>query len=538
MAAWVETVITSVQAWDLSTLVSSLVYVAIVALFVVAYFRCVRPVIYCRAKLKRAIREVKRRPAEQPWQDKNFLGKGTLHSAWGEYLNSRNFADNNYHNASPLENYINEDTVVNEPGRVALSDAMPGLMVSLGFLGTLVGLMMGLADFDMSNTDTTMSAIRQVVEGMRYAFMTSIVGVVGSISYSVISRAAQGSARNALSRFYEIMHRQAGVQAVDPLTQITIYQQEQTSLVQTMAEDLTGAMTDRIGAVLEMALQPIQSSLDDFVRAATREQVRAVDAMVNRFVDNMDASLSRQMSHLADTLEKTCRWQQDTAKHVNDVMEGIKRVSYDIVQIQQTAESMIVKFDGYIHRLGAAQTQVDDGYATVASAARAMDASAKQQFECVAQLTELHEALDKSILRFRDEAAAFSIKTAEEAAGRISEVQAELAEALPVLRAEAEACAKSVSQAQAAGAEALRQAADEMRVNGKVLSSAHNTFIKGMNQELERTFEIFSRDLNEITDRFKETIESLDAAVRDVPALLREGSDALRDEVDRLRGPR
>ena len=71
-----------------------------------------------------------------------------------------------------------------------------------------------------------------------------------------------------------------------------------------------------------------------------------------------------------------------------------------ILQIQQLSESLIVKFDGYMHRLGNAHVQLDEGYATVASASKAMDAAARQQFECVAQLTDLHGEMVKSLQNY------------------------------------------------------------------------------------------------------------------------------------------
>ncbi len=494
---------THIRGWNFATLASALVYAAIVGLFMVAFLRCIRPVRYCRSKLKNAIRAIKKSSGgAQPWQDKYFLGKGMLYPVWCEYLNSRNFADSNYHNASPLEDYINEDTVISEPGRQALSDAVPGLMVSLGFLGTLVGLMMGLSDFDMTNTETTMSAIRQVISGMRYAFTTSIVGVIFSVCYSLLARAVQGSARSTLSHFYEVMHKQSGVQAVDPMTQIAIYQQEQTALVQAMAEDLTGAMTDRLGAVLEMALQPLQSSLDEFVSVSTQEQTRAVDAMVQRFVTSMDTALSGELSRLRQVLSQTNQWQEDTARYVGEIIEGMRSMSSDIMQVQQLAQSLIVKFDSYVGRISAAQAQASESYASVSQAAQDMDASAAQQKECVEELSRLHQEMLKSVEIYK----------------------AQVAESSALM-----------ARSQAAGAESLRKAADELSVNGKVLSDAHATFIKGMNQELNRTFEIFSKDLNAITKSFRETIGAMDDAVRDVPAVLRESTDAVFDEMRLLR---
>ena len=58
-------------------------------------------------------------------------------------MNNLFFADGVYHNASNVEDYINEDTAIYGPGRISFAEAIPGLMVSLGFLGTLIGLTTG-----------------------------------------------------------------------------------------------------------------------------------------------------------------------------------------------------------------------------------------------------------------------------------------------------------------------------------------------------------------------------------------------------------
>ena len=61
--------------------------------------------------------------------------------------------------------------------------------------------------------------------------MTSIVGVVGSVAFTLITRAVYGSTEHELRNFYGAMSRYAGVLSVDPMTQVAIYQQEQTALI-------------------------------------------------------------------------------------------------------------------------------------------------------------------------------------------------------------------------------------------------------------------------------------------------------------------
>ena len=172
-----------------SSVFNALVYIGILALFVVGISRCILPVVHTRNVLRRAIRSIRSGDDKYGWQEDRFLGKGALFGPWSEYLNNLFFADGVYHNASNVEDYINEDTVIYGPGRISFAEALPGLMTSLGFLGTLIGLAQGLSGFNMADSTAVQQSIVTLIPGMRYAFTTSIFGVVGSVLFTLITRA-------------------------------------------------------------------------------------------------------------------------------------------------------------------------------------------------------------------------------------------------------------------------------------------------------------------------------------------------------------
>jgi uncharacterized protein Yka (UPF0111/DUF47 family)/phage-related protein len=55
----------------------------------------------------------------------------------------------------------------------------PNLLTSLGILGTFVGIVIGLLDFDTNNID---ESIGDLLEGLKTAFVTSLVGMLASIA--------------------------------------------------------------------------------------------------------------------------------------------------------------------------------------------------------------------------------------------------------------------------------------------------------------------------------------------------------------------
>ena len=94
-----------------------LIYAVILFVFIMGFLKCVLPVLRTRSVLRRAIRHIRAgNESGISWQEDGFLGRGILAAHWTEYLNNLFFADGVYHNASNVEDYINEDTVIYGPG--------------------------------------------------------------------------------------------------------------------------------------------------------------------------------------------------------------------------------------------------------------------------------------------------------------------------------------------------------------------------------------------------------------------------------------
>ena len=485
------------------------VYLIIFVVFTVALFKCIMPVARCRSCLKRATRRLRDSEHSDIWQDKYFLGRRSPLSAhWNAYLNSRLFANDDYHNASPLDDYINEETAIYEPGFSTLGDSVPGIMVSLGFLGTLLGIVMGLSDIDLSNSDKMLEAIVTLFGGMKYAFTTSIVGVVASLIFQVLQRWVQNSARRAITSFQDAMRTEAHVVTVDPMTQITIYQQEQTAQLQAIAEEVTMHMADRMGRALDKALTPMRESMDHFIAFTTQEQVKGLDRIVQRFVQRMDETLNGQFQNLAATIEETCRWHRETQETVRATIEGLNRVSRDIAQIQQLSESLVVKFDGYISRLGAAQQQADEGYSAVAANIRSMETVARQQAGYIAQIGQMQADFMREVNSFQTRMDSFTkayIDNTNLSAGALQKVAAE-----------------------------LRTSGEGMRQSGEKLVASHEAFAKGVHEELQQAYGTFDANIAESVKKMKKVISSIGEGMADVPQIMGEASAQYADQMAQL----
>ena len=485
------------------------VYLIIFIIFIVALVKCIMPVARSKSCLKKATRRLRHSEDRDIWQDKTFLGKKSpLSVHWSAYLNSRLFANDEYHNASPLDDYINEDTAIYEPGFARLGDSVPGIMVSMGFLGTLLGIVKGLTGIDLGSADATLEAIASMVSGMQYAFWTSIVGVIASLSFQVIQRAVQNSTAHALTAFQDAMRTEAHVITVDPMTQITIYQQEQTAQLQAIAEEVTLRMADKMSRALEASMKPMRESMDHFIMATTQEQLRGIDTIVQKFVQRMDEALGGQFQQLSATMQESCIWYRQAQESMRTAVEGMNRLSRDVMQAQQLSESLVVKFDGYISRLGAAQQQVDDGFGVISGNIKSMEMVARQQSNYIAQIGQMQADFMREVNSFQTRMDSFTKTYVDHTNVSTAALQKVVAE--------------------------LDKSGEGMRESGEKLVASHEAFAKGVHQELQQAFGEFDANIGESISRMQKVIDSIGAGMADVPQVMGEASAQYAEQMAQL----
>lgn len=487
-------------AADLSNVI---VYVIIVAVFIVGLICCVQPVVETRGKLRRAIKKLKEDgKTKRSWEDDYFLGKGALLEHWSAYLNNFFFAEDGvFHNPSDVKDFINEETVIYGPGRSAFAEAVPNLLVSLGFLGTLIGLSTGLAGFNMSDSTAAQNSIMTLIPGMKYAFMTSIFGVVGSVLFTLITRAIYGSTEHTLKSFYGAMSRYAGIVSVDPLTQVAIYQQEQNDILLTMAKDLNGSFTRNIETAIQTAVEPIQQNLKNFMTVTGKEQMRFLDAVVMRFVDRMDESLGGKMKDFGEMLDRTTKGQEAAFEAIRNGMLDSEKAVHELRNVQSISQQLVNTMSEYMQNLRGYQQQSEDAFTRISNSVEQMDMVSRQQTNYLKTVSAMQTEVTRSIETMTGAVNAFTKKFAEENA--------------------------AASQAMTAAAADLRDASD-------FIANTQKSAMKSLDQEFKDTMDAYREYVNQFTQRVDYLAASISDSLSTLPNAVNETSDQFLDQMDRL----
>ena len=314
------------------------VYAAIVIVTLIGLCKCIYPLLRNAALLNRAVVKLEKSTAagERPaWREARFLGR-SLRNEWQQFLLNAGQLDLRGIPCDTRE-YINEETVIDKPGHAQLAELIPGLLTSLGILGTFMGLMQGLTSVDFSNAEGTIQSIPQLLSGMRFAFATSVAGIACSLLFNMFNRMAAGRALRALDHFEDAFYELAMPRPLQPDVQLLCQKQDEDARMMHLAESVANHVAASLEMAVGRAMNPLTQSLDTFIKCATREQVDGVRRIVGQFVQQMNTSLGDQMDELGEAMRQTIDAQRETQKNLHNTMAAVQNMSRDAQSIEMSS---------------------------------------------------------------------------------------------------------------------------------------------------------------------------------------------------------
>lgn len=104
----------------------------------------------------------------------------------------------------PSANYFNDDNVSKAHKlNLRMLDSASGTLVGLGLLGTFLGLTVGIAGFDSSDSSNIQQSIQNLLGGMSTAFSTSLLGMLFSLIYTAFDKSLRNKMCRSLYSFTE-----------------------------------------------------------------------------------------------------------------------------------------------------------------------------------------------------------------------------------------------------------------------------------------------------------------------------------------------
>lgn len=334
----------------LPDLADYLVYGAIAIVTLIGFFKCLLPLWKTTSSLRRAISRLQAeagQTTDKPvWQQSGFVGK-RLRGTWQRFLQNAEQLDRRGLPTN-VEDYINDDTVTHGPGNATLAELIPNLLTSLGILGTFMGLSRGLSSLNFGDSEKLVEGIPVLLEGMRFAFGTSVAGISCSIVFNMLNRISQGSSYRAIDDFVTSFTQLAMSRPLDNDVQMIIQNQDRNYMLQGINDTLVDRLADNVGRSITRAMSPVSDSMDRFIIGATRNQIDGVNRIVARFLDEMDRSLGNQFSAMATAMDAVTQNQIIAARQTGETVSSAQDIVKNARSLQEMTGHILDKFDTYM----------------------------------------------------------------------------------------------------------------------------------------------------------------------------------------------
>ena len=374
----------------LPDLADYLVYGAIAVVTLIGLFKCLLPLWKTTSSLRRAISRLQAeagQTTDKPvWQTAGFVGK-RLRGTWLRFLQNAEQLDRRGLPTN-VEDYINDDTVTHGPGNATLAELIPNLLTSLGILGTFMGLSRGLSSLNFSDSAQLVEGIPNLLEGMRFAFGTSVAGISCSIVFNMLNRISQGSSYRAIDDFVTSFTQLAMSRPLDNDVQMIIQNQDRNYMLQGINDTLADRLAENVGRSITRAMAPVTDSMDRFIIGATRNQIDGVNHIVARFLDEMDRSMGNQFSAMATAMDAVTQNQIMAARQTGETVSAARGIVDNARTLQEMTNHILDKFDAYMNQINQVRERDENYERRTAELLNRMDQENKDLAKLIEKLAE------------------------------------------------------------------------------------------------------------------------------------------------------
>ena len=220
------------------------------------------------------------------------------------------------------------------------------IIVSLGILGTFIGILIGLLGFDSSSVS---DSVPKLLEGLKTAFITSIVGMILALFLSFIQKLkGEGSAEEEVTSLNKINRQLGKLGKLDKLSSID----KKLTLLDPVGESVKLLLSEissfkdelkvnqkTLLEFLKTELAIIDGSLKEAVKTlskgATAEIIKALESVIQDFNSKLTEQFGDNFKLLNESVLNLIEWQNTYKSSVQEFEKQLKSTT-DTTQVTLT----------------------------------------------------------------------------------------------------------------------------------------------------------------------------------------------------------
>ncbi len=301
---------------------------------------------------------------------------------------------------SDIEDYINYD-VTDEVIHRNMLNQVSGAMTGLGILGTFIGLSLGLQSFNTGTTAEITNSIAPLMDGIKVAFHTSIYGMIFSLVFNFVYKKKIDEAEKAVGEFVTSYKKYVLPDTTtDGVNKLMDLQQQQTKAIGLLANTVGVQLSEELSNLLKPQFDRFDKTLQDFGNMATRNQLDALQQVVNSFIAEMNKSLNGSFSQMAYTIDQAYQLQQQNAKQMEEILAHTGATAENLHEIEIQTTAIIGALETYTKDVREIQTEFADNISNLQVQSASNEVLVRQEQKYLSDLVTYRKSMDDSISTF------------------------------------------------------------------------------------------------------------------------------------------
>ena len=277
-----------------------------------------------------------------------------------------------------IEDYINEDDIDLHVHKRIL-EMIPDIFTSLGILGTFIGLVWGLKNFEPSSYETMTNSVSSLVAGIKVAFLTSIYGIAFAIIYTSGMKSVFSDMNEKLQAFLEKFHIYVLPTAENESRNLMVASQKlQVKAMKQMAEQLSAEMAQSFEKAINPTFQKMNESLDVLTESVTSCQQDVMQEILRSFLREMNGSFKMQFKDFNDALAQLKKAQKENTDYTTSLYHTMSD------QLNSSYERQSETMKDMVNELGNAQGRYISTASRIAQENQEIQKMQQQDYQRVA----------------------------------------------------------------------------------------------------------------------------------------------------------
>ena len=350
---------------------------------------------WCVTRASRKLRDLSHHDSQQDDAEHVYIsgsdifpGSKNYQIIWDDYTAAWSAAapDNNvYASSVDVDKYFPNELTVGNPIFLRRLDSIPGRLLSLGILGTFIGLSVGMGSLPETGTDPSKmgDAVFDLVGGLNVAFMTSILGILCSLIFLVVEKRIVGLAVETTQSFYRAARRH--FPPLDPeqvLSRIAIAAEKQTDSLRTLENDLAATLSESFGGAIQEHLAPLIEQIHETVSRATdtsaEVQIEGVQKLVNEFMSGMQEKLGGSFQELGSNIESASSNLGSLSERLESAALAQMEIMEQTAQTAEVLDKQLPHLLAFGEQLSMAGHQFNDAVSAIATLEKALSEGTSQ----------------------------------------------------------------------------------------------------------------------------------------------------------------